>query len=362
MSRFTWIRTGWTAFTARWRRGKQWILRVLTFVWARVRQYAWLLVTATVLVIVWLTFKYWDWLSNDLWGWLATTPGRQNREETNSSTLRNVGLLIAGFVALLIAGWRSWVAGRQAKTAEQNLLNDRYQKGSEMLGNDVLSVRLGGIYALQRLAEEHPEQYHIQIMRLFCAFARHPTKDNTLESVQPTEDFGSEMSEADAQLQDLLDRLRPNPWSQMREDVKAVVEAIQNRGHSRIALERSAYYRLDLQGANLASMLSMSDFSDAELSRANLSSTYLWKANFSSASLFFANLSNAWLSGANLSGAHLSGANLSDAKLQGAENLTQSQLDEACADPKNPPKLEGTVDSETGKPLVWRGNPLNDVA
>ena len=36
-------------------------------------------------------------------------------------------------------------------------------------------------YALQRLAEEHPERYHIQIMRLFCAFVRNPTgnKQNT---------------------------------------------------------------------------------------------------------------------------------------------------------------------------------------
>ena len=46
-----------------------------------------------------------------------------------------------------------------------------------MLGSEVLSVRLGGIYALQRLAEEEPKQYHVQIMRLFCAFVRNPTKD-----------------------------------------------------------------------------------------------------------------------------------------------------------------------------------------
>ena len=36
--------------------------------------------------------------------------------------------------------------------------------------------------------------------------------------------------------------------------------------------------------------------------------------------------------------------------------LTQTQLDEARADPDNPPKIDGgTVDTETGKPLVWRG-------
>lgn len=51
-----------------------------------------------------------------------------------------------------------------------------------MLGNDVFSVRLGGIYALRRLAEEHPEQYHIQAMQLLCAFVRNPTKDEKEQS------------------------------------------------------------------------------------------------------------------------------------------------------------------------------------
>ena len=46
-----------------------------------------------------------------------------------------------------------------------------------MLGSGVLSVRLGGIYALERLAKEHPEEYHIQIMELLCSFVRHPTRD-----------------------------------------------------------------------------------------------------------------------------------------------------------------------------------------
>ena len=89
------------------------------------------------------------------------------RQETNSTTLRNIGFVIAGMIAL--SAWRSWVghsgersaaqATALTETAQQGLLNDRYQQGAEMLGNDVLSVRLGGIYALQRLAEEHPEQY-----------------------------------------------------------------------------------------------------------------------------------------------------------------------------------------------------------
>ena len=388
-ARVRWIRIGWTKFVGRWRRGKRWVLRVLAFVWARVRQFAWLLVLATVLVIVWLTLRHWDWLSNvgnDLWGWLGSTPSGQDREETNSSTLRNVGLLIAGFFALLIAGWRSWVAGRQAKTAVQDLLNDRYQKGAEMLGNEVLSVRLGGIYALQHLAEEHPEQYHVQIMRLFCAFVRHPPKEVDRKSAA---DAKRDLSEETPSL---------------REDVQAVMQAIAVRKETSIALEREAEFELDFSYADLRGMEIWSwgtDLSGTQFKRANLSdvdlvgadmsrtvledailpNANLGRANLASANLAGVDISRANLVAANLCGAYFGGqhfprghdgailirpasmgAILSRAYLEEVRNLTQVQLDGARADPKKPPKLEGTVDAETGLPLVWRGKPLDDEA
>ena len=40
------------------------------------------------------------------------------------------------------------------------------------------------------------------------------------------------------------------------------------------------------------------------------------------------------------------------------EDRRQYQLDAARADPDNPPKLDGVLDAETGKPLVWRGGPV----
>ena len=67
---------------------------------------------------------------------------------SNSETLRNVGLLIAGVLAIVFAGWRAWVAERQAdaargqtETAQKGLLNERYQRGAQMLGSHVLAVR-----------------------------------------------------------------------------------------------------------------------------------------------------------------------------------------------------------------------------
>ena len=280
--------------------------------------------------------------------------------------------------------------------AQQSLLNERYQQGAEMLGSDVLTVRLGGIYALQRLAEEHPEQYHIQIMQLFCAFARHPTRDE-----RETAEAGSTALEPGGK------GGQTNSRTQLRQDMQAVISAISACHARQLELERNAEYRLDLQHAQLThadlnrANLSSGDLSDANLSGsiglstdlsfaklvnanvsratlfdtdlsradlwcANLSRASLWKVNLSGTQLLGADMSDAGIRQANLSEAKLSGANLSGAQLSmsngqsPATGLTQAQLDLARANPDNPPKLDGVVDAETGEPLVWRGKPLND--
>ena len=356
-------------------------------------------VIATVVLSIVFLIVFWEWLSGG---------------ESGSTTIRNIALVAAGLIALPLAIWRGLVANRQANTAQQGLLNERYQRGAEMLGSEVLAVRLGGIYALQRLAEEWPDQYHIQIMSLFCAFVCPPTLG-------------------------------------IRQDVEAVIQMIGSRAKSLITLERTADFRLDmrdahlpkaqflnadlsnamfhnsnLSGANFAntdltdSSLSCSNLSQAEFHDVNFTRARLWSANLSGANLQDADLSrrnlhnvnlsgadlrranlseaifqdakasNTLLEGANLSrasflGADLSGArlmmaimsgasfldadltsaNIAKANLSGAEfsvgsqqtakGLTQAQLDDAWADPDNPPELTGVLDAGSGEPLVWRG-------
>ena len=254
-----------------------------------------------------------------------------------------------------------------------------------MLGNGVLSVRLGGIYALQRLAKERPEQYHVQIMRLFCAFARQPTEDSRLESDQV--------------------EIEPGTLLGLRQDIEAIILAIGSRAKSRIELERKEDFRLDLRGTVLPGV----QFLDLDLSKAMLHHSELPCANFANTNLadaifdysdlrgarfhdvklrgtrFFSanlegasfenmdlsrvNFDNVHLSDAILASADLSGANLEEAKLTGAnvsgaefsvggpqtvKGLTQAQLDQAYADPNDPSNLTGVLDTETGEPLVWR--------
>ncbi len=297
-----------------------------------------------------------------IWDWLATIP--DGSDESRSTTLRNFGLLVITFIALPLAIWRSIVAQHQTKIAEAGLRNERYQKDAEMLGSKVLSVRLGGIYALQQLAEEDPEQHHVQVIRLLCAFVRNPVKYKIEEG------------------HDLL-----------REDIQIAMEAIGARSDADIKLETlelekkgqfppyagSAYVYLNSASLNYGNFsrgnlsnanLNFADLSPAVLVKTSLSGTWLLQANLEEVILEEADLSNAILSAANLYGANLKGANISGTKfaadeqcippMDPAEGLTQTQLNEAVADPKNPPNLQGVYDSETHKPLVWNGKPLDE--
>lgn len=243
-----------------------------------------------VVAVLALSMLFWEWLSGG---------------DSGSTTIRNIALVLAGIVALGLAGWRSTVADRQAKIAQQGLLNERYQKGAEMLGSHVLSVRLAGIYALQRLAAEHPEQYHLQVMRLFCAFVRLPTKDQILQPGRTPTWPGSPLG--------------------LRQDVESVMGAIGSRYSMGIALERKADYRLDLRGADLReAQILNADLSGAFFHHSDLSGTYVAGADLTEAFFAGADLSRARFLDVRFTGAHLSWADLSGAMLQDAEMVKMS--------------------------------------
>ena len=177
------------------------------------------LMLVVLAVGIFLSWHFWEELHRD--------------EDSLSTTIRNLGLVIGGVVAIVLAFWRSIVSERQADTAQRTLLYERYQKGAEMLGSNVGSVRLGGIYALERLADEHPDQYHVQVMNLFCAFVRDP--------------FGANDS------QDEVDGEGepPHAAAPLREDVQAVMNVIGARRAQHLSLEGEDGFRLDLHGSDL---------------------------------------------------------------------------------------------------------------
>ena len=269
-------------------------------------------------------------------------------DESGSTTIRNLGLVLAGLIALPLAIWRGLVAQRQASAAQQSLRNERYQKGAEMLGSQFLSVRLAGIYALQRLAGESPEDYHVQIMNVLCAFARNPTKDAEHEA--------------------MVRAKTGNP--SIREDVQAGMQVIGKRTRREVALEQKVGTFSDLGHANLRmGLLIKANLINTQFWKADLSGTWLQGANLTNAHFYQANLENAALDEANLSSARFSGTDVAeirpdaDSRELDVRGLTQRQLDQARADPDNPPDIRGVLDAETGQPLAWRGGrgaPLKD--
>ena len=308
-----------------------------------------------------------DW-AKSFWAWLT-------KGESGSSTIRNVGLAILSAPALWLAVMRIRVAYRQVEAIEMGHSHDRFQKGAEMLGGELLAVRLGGIYVLKQLARHNPIPFLSLVVSQYCAFVRHPpeAKDGTTKA-------------------DL--HIRAGASRGLREDVQAIMEAMKGFEHVVGRDLQSLLSGSDLRGAELGgarlsgaflrtAQLQYANLTEADLSYANLEHADLSYADLCHADLTLANLENAELGGANLKDANLSsasmanaelgGANLKDANLSGAHlrgvvaargpyhledlqvrGLTQDQLDDACANSLEPPDLDRVVGPDGGS-LEWRG-------
>ena len=359
--------------------------KILKSVWFWIIAWVLLVVIATSVI----SFLFWD----DL------------KTEDHSSTIRNIVLAAAAIIALPLAIWRSIVAERQAdaaqnqfKIAERDLLNERYQKGAEMLGNSRMSVRFGGINALERLGEEHPKDYHLLVMQLFCAFVVEPPENNNGHKNQKENTSIWDRVTAFWLRGCLHKNHKENEDISIphaRQDIQLIIELIGRRNKERRTIESEAGFLLDLSYADLSDIiflrvdLSNIKFNQSNLSRAKFSSSFFKDVEFTEANLSEAQIRNTNFFRSQFHDTNVSGAKFSDAPpplkadnpvqsvyvasygfyknlsgtLYGAPGckksiLTQNQLDQAVADPENPPTFEEITDVCTDKPLVWRGKPI----
>ena len=65
---------------------------------------------------------------------------------------------------------------RTHELTEQGQVTDRYTKAIEQLGSDKLDVRIGGIYALERIARDSAKD-HPTVMEVLTAFIREHSRD-----------------------------------------------------------------------------------------------------------------------------------------------------------------------------------------
>jgi hypothetical protein len=192
---------------------------------------------------------------------------------------------LAGLV--LIVGARS--AARQLQVAREGQVTDRYTKAIDQLGDDKsLAVRIGGIYALERIAKDSKAD-RVTIVEVLAAFVRAHAPP------APSQPTGSE-DPPPADVQTALTVLGRLP----RPDVLVIDLA-----------------RIDLTGANLAG---------ANLAYANLAYTNLTHADFTYAILYHADLTQADLSDANLIHASLTDANVGGAVYSERDKETRGTI------------------------------------
>ncbi|MFI7422653.1 pentapeptide repeat-containing protein [Nonomuraea sp. NPDC049684] len=243
------------------------------------------------------------------------------------------GLVVIGGVAFTALGL--WYTARTVDTAQQGQITDRYTKAVEQLGSAKQDVRLGGIYALQRLADDSPRDRNT-VLAVLSAYVRghdlctlQPGQKRLFQPCtvtnlrKPVSGWGTRPgADVVAALTVASSLAMANgahaDFSQMRFPTADLIEARLRDADLHDADLRSAtLIRADLRGANL---------SNAHLLGASLGAARLSGADLSYADLHNANLSGADLRGADLSGADLRGASLSEADLRGA-NLGFARLD-----------------------------------
>jgi len=250
------------------------------------------------------------------------------RNETRRTNAQIVGGLVLLF-GLYLTYRRITATERNVQVAQENVrvaqegqITERFTRAIEQLGNPQLEIRLGGIYALERIAKDSADD-HWTIMEVLTTFVREkaPRKEEKrkLEQNQSNKEKNIKKSSEPTKT--------PN-------DIQAILTVVGRREwtdteKNNINLSKTNLIEADLSKANLSGAdLSNANLTKARLIGANLQRANLIDANLSGANLREANLTKAWLIGANLSGADFDKANLSEAVIVGT-NLTKANLSDA---------------------------------
>jgi pentapeptide repeat protein len=196
---------------------------------------------------------------------------------------------LAAVVALGGVGLGAVMTLRQIRVNREGQFIDRFTKAIEQLSSDHVGMRMGGVYAMEQIAEVAPH-YRRHIAALLASFVRQYAP--WPPSRPPAE----------------VDLERQRYHGGLRDDIGGAMTALNRRAMIRpgtgIELEK-----VDLRGADLGGQnLSRFCFAGSNLDGAILTGCDLTDVTFSGASLRNADLTGATLTGADFSGAELAGA------------------------------------------------------
>ncbi|MGD1949114.1 MAG: pentapeptide repeat-containing protein [Leptolyngbyaceae cyanobacterium] len=266
-----------------------------------------------------------------------------------------------GGIFFFVTAYFTW---RNVKTAEANLkatedkqITERFSQAIEQLSSKRLEIRLGAIYALERVAEESSKNSWVIIELLTCFIRANLSNLEVSESelkvtpnspdVQAILVFIGRHSLSNKNMQREINLSHVNFSGGKLRFIDFVNLNLRGANFENAYLGETNLSGADLRFSNLRQVNTTKDylpikkvnfsksrliqakldkaqlqratFRKADLEGASLKSTSLFQADFSDASLIKADLSNADLSKAKFQGANLSGANLTAADIQGTD-------------------------------------------
>ncbi len=234
--------------------------------------------------------------------WLGSTDGLNPKDAAEEE-----GRIRTALLALLAGGLATVGAiytGRSYALTKQGQITERFGRAVDQLGSDAMDVRLGGIYALERIARES-EMDHAPIMEVLSAYVRERRSwMASPESTSPPPDLVKPASA----------------------DVQAAITVLGRR-----TLKHDTGPPLNLAGVHIVrAQLNGLDFSGANLAKANLTEANLIGAHLNGSFLNEADLSRARLEQAQLRGAQLYRATVNHAQFENADlqdaNFAEAEL------------------------------------
>jgi hypothetical protein len=278
--------------------------------------------------------------------------------EQHADLVRTAAQLLGGAVLLIGLYWTA----KNVQVNREGQITERFTRAIEQLGETddtgrpKLEIRLGGIYALERIARDSDKDYG-PIMEVLTAYLREnaqrpPERPEALPMTQ--QDIDDEMAE-----ELYASRVPGDP--RPRADIQAALTVLGRRSRRRhfVEPERLDLRGVDLRHANLERLhfehatfqfadfrnanldyidLEDSDFRMAQMEGVRLRSTHLkgawfaWThlehASFPDVTLRDIHFSNCYLTGANFQNAHLQRISFMGSTLDGAD-FRKAHLEEA---------------------------------
>lgn len=228
------------------------------------------------------------------------------RFDMENEARRTIAYIIGGVLAVIaisLTFWRNWIA-------REGQITERFTRAIEQLGSGKMEIRLGAIYALERIAYDSKKDYW-PIIETLTAYLREnaPWRESFPGSpVEATRTEGEIEEITTPMASATSDQVVPK----LATDIQAILTVLGRRKYRYGQKEEKG--RLDLQSIDLRG----ADFAEAHLEGAILCKVHLEGVNFWKAYLEKAHLEEAYLEGAHFEVANLKGAHLSGAYLQGA--------------------------------------------